>query len=98
MKITFSTRTTFLLFFTLPVKFNQSFFQSFFTWTINRAILFFNLPDIYPGGEVIDDHADNLVLLVLLHRFHAHLLPFGHALAVSRSENATADVPRIPEL
>ena len=33
---------------------------------------------IYPSSEVVDDHADNLVLLVLFHRFHAHFSP-GHA-------------------
>lgn len=32
---------------------------------------------IYPGSEVVDDHVDNFVLLVLLHRFNAHFPP-GH--------------------
>jgi len=30
--------------------------------------------DIYPRAEIIDDHVDNLVVLVLLHRLDAHFL------------------------
>ena len=50
---------------------------------------------IYPSSEVVDDHADNLVLLVLLHRFHAHFSP-GHANRAAWETTADVPGPRIP--
>ena len=50
---------------------------------------------IYPSSEVVDDHADNLVVVVLLHRFHAHFSP-GHANRAAWETTADVPGPRIP--
>lgn len=49
---------------------------------------------IYPGSEVIDDHVDNFVLLILLHRFHAHFSS-GHANGVAWETTADVSDSRI---
>lgn len=49
---------------------------------------------IYPGSEVIDDHVDNFVLLILLHRFHAHFSS-DHANGVAWETTADVSDSRI---
>lgn len=49
---------------------------------------------IYPGSKVIDDHVDDFVFLILLHRFHAHFSS-GHANGVAWETTADVSDSRI---